>query len=160
MKRLSTMIDPMVAPSARERGFTIERILSQWQKIAGDMSSWCRPDAVSFPNKGRNNGSLRLRIAPGRGPQAQAMSQVIVDRVNANFGYQAISKISLLQTFVDPDNSAIPPSARKSPSTQPDIWTLDNKLKDIRSPELRAALRRLGSPINSSAEDEEGTLLE
>ena len=75
------------------------------------------------------------------------MSQVIIDRVNANFGYQAISRISLVQTLVD--QPASPPPA-PAPTTEPqDIWTLDDKLKDVKSPELRAALRRLGSPVGS-----------
>lgn len=139
------MIDPMIAPSARARGFTIGRILSQWPDIVGEMASWCRPDAVAFPRDSRTDGTLRLQIASGRGPQAQAMSQVIIDRVNANFGYQAISRISLVQTLIDQPASPPPASA---PATEPlDIWTLDDKLKDVKSPELRAALRRLGSPV-------------
>ena len=141
------MIDPMIAPSARARGFTIGRILSQWPDIVGEMASWCRPDAVAFPRDSRTDGTLKLQIASGRGPQAQAMSQVIIDRVNANFGYQAISRISLVQTLVD--QPASPPPA-PAPATEPqDIWTLDDKLKDVKSPELRAALRRLGSPVGS-----------
>ena len=141
------MIDPMIAPSARTRGFAIGRILSQWPDIVGEMASWCRPDAVAFPRESRTDGTLRLQIASGRGPQAQAMSQVIIDRINANFGYQAISRISLVQTLVD--KSASPPPA-SAPATEPlDIWTLDDKLKDVKSPELRAALRRLGSPVDN-----------
>ena len=53
------------------------------------------PDAVAFPRDSRTDGTLKLQIASGRGPQAQAMSQVIIDRVNANFGYQAIRDYKL-----------------------------------------------------------------
>jgi len=148
MKRLSTMIDPMIAPSAKARGFAIGRIVSHWHDIVGDMSSWCRPDAVSFPRDSRMDGTLRLQIASGRGPQAQAMSDVIIDRVNANFGYRAISRISLVQTLSTPVQPASPKPAPQLNQTQHDIWTLDDKLKDVKSPELRAALRRLGSPID------------
>jgi hypothetical protein len=31
-----------------------------------------------------------------------------------------------------------------------DIWSLDEKLKAVASPELRAALRRLGTPLDKS----------
>jgi len=145
MKRLSTMIDPMIAPSARERGFAIGRILTHWHDIVGDCAAWCRPDSVSFPKNSRTDGTLRLQIASGRGPQAQAMSADIITRVNANFGYQAISRITLVQTLIDSDAPA--PTPPPAPADiQPDIWTLDDKLKNIKSPELRAALRRLGSP--------------
>ena len=108
LTRLSTMIDSMIAPSVKTRGFTIGRIVSHWHDIVGDMSSWCRPNAVSFPRDSRTDGTLKLQIASGRGPQAQAMSDVIIDRVNANFGYQAISRITLLQTLSTPTQPASP----------------------------------------------------
>ena len=148
MKRLSTMIDPMIAPSAKARGFAIGRIVSHWHDIVGDVSSWCRPDAVSFPRDSRTDGTLRLQIASGRGPQAQAMSDIIIDRVNATFGYRAISRISLVQTLSTMVQPASPKPAPQLNQTQHDIWTLDDKLKDVKSPELRAALRRLGSPVD------------
>ncbi len=153
MKRLSTMIDPIIATSVRARGFTIGRIVSHWHDIVGDMSSWCRPDAVSFPHDSRTNGTLRLQIASGRGPQAQAMSDVIIDRVNGNFGYRAISRISLVQTLATPVQPANPKPKPQLNQDRHDIWTLDDKLKDVKSPELRAALRRLGSPIDEPIND-------
>ena len=141
------MIGPMIAPSAKARGFATGRIVSHWHDIVGDMSSWCRPDTVSFPRDSRTDGTLRLQIAPGRGPQAQAISDVIIDRVNANFGYRAISRISLVQTLLKPA-TPVSPKPRPQPNPdQDDIWTLDDKLKDVKSPKLRAALRRLGSPV-------------
>ena len=146
MKRLSTMIDPMIAPSARARGFTIGRILSQWPDIVGEMASWCRPDAVAFPRDSRSDGTLRLQIASGRGPQAQAISAQIIDQVNAAFGYQAVGRITLVQNL-PPSTPKTPPKKPATISDAPDIWTLDEKLKHIKSPELRAALRRLGGPV-------------
>ena len=148
MKRLSTMIDPMIEPSARSRGFAIARIVSHWHDIIGDMSYWCRPDALSFPRDSRTDGTLRLEIASGRGPQAQAMSDVIIDRVNANFGYRAISRISLVQSLSTPLQPVNPQPKPQLKHDRHDIWALDDKLKDVKSPELRAALRRLGSPID------------
>ena len=137
MKRLSTMIDPMIAPSAKARGFAIGRIVSHWHDIVGDMSSWCRPDAVSFPRDSRTDGTLRLQIASGRGPQAQAMSDVIIDRVNANFGYRAISRISLIQTLATPLPPATPnPDLHQQKQDRHDIWALDDKLKNVKSPRI------------------------
>ena len=148
MKRLSTLIDPMIAPSAKARGFAIGRILSHWNDIVGDVSSWCRPDDVSFPRNSRTDGTLKLQIASGRGPQAQAMSDFIIDRVNSNFGYQAINRISLVQTLSAPVQPASPKPKPQLNQDQHDIWALDDKLKNVKSPELRAALRRLGSPVD------------
>jgi hypothetical protein len=140
------MIEPMVAPSANERGFAISRLISHWHDIVGDTAAWCRPADIHFPRGSSNNGTLKLQITSGRGPQAQAMSAQIIDQVNAAFGYQAVGRITLLQN--------LPPSRPETPlkkpatiSDAPDVWALDEKLKHVKSPELRAALRRLGGPV-------------
>jgi hypothetical protein len=146
MRRLSTMIEPMVAPSANERGFAISRLISHWHDIVGDTAAWCRPADIHFPRGSRNNGTLKLQIASGRGPQAQAMSAQIIDQVNAAFGYQAVCRITLVQNL-PPSTPKTPPKKPATISDAPDIWTLDEKLKHIKSPELRAALRRLGGPV-------------
>jgi len=146
MRRLSTMIEPMVAPSANERGFAISRLISHWHDIVGDTAAWCRPADIHFPRGSHNNGTLKLQIASGRGPQAQAMSAQIIDQVNAAFGYQAVGRITLVQNL-PPSTPKTPPKKPATISDAPDIWTLDEKLKHIKSPELRAALRRLGGPV-------------
>jgi hypothetical protein len=146
MRRLSTMIEPMVAPSANERGFAISRLISHWHDIVGDTAAWCRPADIQFPRGSRNNGTLKLQIASGRGPQAQAMSAQIIDQVNAAFGYQAVGRITLVQNL-PPSTPKTPPKKPATISDAPDVWTLDEKLKHIKSPELRAALRRLGGPV-------------
>ena len=146
MRRLSTMIEPMVAPSANERGFAISRLISHWHDIVGDTAAWCRPADIHFPRGSRNNGTLKLQIASGRGPQAQAMSAQIIDQVNAAFGYQAVGRITLVQNL-PPSSPKTPPKKPATISDAPDVWTLDEKLKHIKSPELRAALRRLGGPV-------------
>ena len=146
MRRLSTMIEPMVAPSANERGFAISRLISHWHDIVGDTAAWCRPTNIHFPRGSRDNGTLKLQIASGRGPQAQAMSAQIIDQVNAAFGYQAVGRITLVQNL-PPSTPKTPPKKPATISDAPDIWTLDEKLKHIKSPELRAALRRLGGPV-------------
>lgn len=147
MRRLSTMIGPMVAPSAKERGFVINRLISHWGDIVGDLSEWCRPADIHFARGCRNNGTLKLQIASGRGPQAQTMTQQIINAVNATFGYQAIDRITFVQSLA--------PTHRRTRTQKPvtisdakDIWELDEKLKNIKSPELRAALRRLGGPVD------------
>jgi len=152
MRRLSTMIEPMVAPSARERGFAISRIISHWHDTVGDLSEWCRPADIHFPRGSRNNGTLKLQIASGRGPQAQAMTQQIIDAVNASFGYRAIDRITIVQSLA-PTKPINKTQKLSAISGDKNIWALDERLKNIKSPELRAALRRLGGPIDEAVDD-------
>jgi hypothetical protein len=154
MRRLSTMVDPLIEPAVLKRGFAISRLISHWQDIVGDMAVWCRPARISFPQGSQRDGLLKLQIASGRGPQAQAMSAEIINRVNTAFGYQAISHITLVQSL-PADVSQKPAFSPPQISDSADIWTLDEKLKHVTSPPLRAALRRLGAPVNASEDNSE-----
>ncbi|MGB1872892.1 MAG: DUF721 domain-containing protein [Candidatus Puniceispirillaceae bacterium] len=145
MTRLSRLVDGMVAPSVRERGFVIGRLVSHWRQIAGDMADWSRPTQLNLSRRG--GGTLKIAIASGYGPIALQMKQPIIDRVNATFGYRAVAELVFIQTLAPqraqpemPEKKAPPPPAPLSDS----IWELDARLERINSPEIRAALRRLG----------------
>ena len=147
------MIEPMVAPSTRKRGFAISRIISHWHDIVGSLSEWCRPAGINFPRGSRNNGTLKLQIVSGRGPQVQAMAQHIIDAVNASFGYRAIDRVTIVQSLA-PASQITETKTPSAISGDKNIWALDEKLKNIKSPELRAALRRLGGPIDDVSDDD------
>jgi len=146
MTRLAGMIDEMVAPSVQKRGFIISRLVSQWPMIAGDIAAWSRPSQMNLSRDG--GGTLKLAIASGYGPIALQMKQPIIERVNAAFGYRAVSDVVFVQILppprIEPPGSRQPPAA--APADPKRIWDLDAKLEKVSSPELRAALRRLGAP--------------
>ena len=146
MTRLSSMLDNMVAPSVRKRGFVLSRLVSEWPIIAGDIATWSRPSRLALMRDG--GGKLTLAIRSGFGPLALQMRSSITDRVNSAFGYRAVSEIVFVQTL--PPATAKPaPTSASAPDAPQDIWTLDSKLEKVKSPDVRAALRRLGSPIEN-----------
>ena len=156
LRRLSTMVDPLIEPALLKRGFAINRLVSHWQDIVGDIAMWCRPARISFPKGSRRDGTLKVQIASGYGPQAQAMSAEIINLVNTAFGYRAICRITLMQSLPT-DGGRQPAFAPPQISDTPDIWSLDEKLKHVKSPPLRAALRRLGAPVNASQDPNENS---
>ena len=143
MTRLSRLVDGMVAPSVRQRGFVISRVVSQWRHIAGDMADWSRPAQLNLSR--RAGGTLKIAIASGFGPIALQMKPAIIERVNAAFGYRAVDDVTFVQTLPPPGESAA--AGSNGPDAEEraaDIWALDAKLERIGSSELRAALRQLG----------------
>ena len=150
------MVDPLIEPAVLKRGFAINRLVSHWQDIVGDIAVWCRPARISFPQGSQRDGTLKLHIASGRGPEAQAMSAEIINRVNTAFGYQAIGRISLVQSL-PADGPQQPAFSPPKISDSADIWALDEKLKHVTSPPLRAALRRLGAPVNANQDTSQDT---
>jgi len=82
------------------------------------------------------------------------MTATIIDRVNAAFGYAAINRITIAQSLLPASQQAVRPPQKKldQPSSESSrnerIWALDERLQGVKSPELRAALRRLGTPLD------------
>ena len=147
MTRLSRLVDGMVAPSVRQRGFVISRVVSQWRYIAGDMADWSRPAQLNLSRKG--GGTLKVAIASGFGPIALQMKPSIIDRVNATFGYRAVEDVTFVQTLpLQRDSAPRPHTPDGTEEQASDIWELDSKLERIGSSELRAALRQLGRARN------------
>lgn len=135
----------MVAPSVRERGFVISRLVSNWRQIAGDMATWSRPTQLNLSRRG--GGTLKVAIASGYGPIALQMKQPIIDRVNATFGYRAVADLVFVQTLAPQPAQPATPDLGRTPAPAAlaeSIWELDARLEKIKSPEVRAALRRLG----------------
>ena len=84
------------------------------------------------------------------------MSADIINLVNTAFGYQAISRITLVQSL-PADSRQQPAFATPQISGSADIRALDEKLKHVTSPRLRAALRRLGAPMNANRDQNENS---
>ena len=144
MTRLSTMLDGMVAPSVRKRGFVMSRLVSEWPAIAGDIAGWSRPSRLALQRDG--GGKLTVAIRSGFGPLALQMRDSLADRVNAAFGYRAVSEIIFVQTLPPPPATPMAPDTHAQTAGH-DVWALDSKLEKVKSPEIRAALRRLGTPL-------------
>ena len=144
MTRLSTMLDGMVAPSVRKRGFVMSRLVSEWPAIAGDIAGWSRPSRLELQRDG--GGKLTVAIRSGFGPLALQMRDSLADRVNAAFGYRAVSEIIFVQTLPPQPATPMTPDTHAQ-TARHDVWALDSKLEKVKSPEIRAALRRLGTPL-------------
>jgi hypothetical protein len=109
------------------------------------MAAWSRPTQLNLSRRG--GGTLKVAIASGYGPIALQMKQPIIDRVNATFGYRAVAELVFLQTLAAQPAQPATPEVSQAPAPAAlaeSIWELDARLERIKSPEVRAALRRLG----------------
>lgn len=132
--------------SAEKRGFAETRLLTQWVEIAGaDTASMTRPISVSYGAGGM--GATLILLADGaHAPQLQMQLPAIKDRVNACYGYNAISRIKLTQTaatgFAEEPAVFMPKDA--APIRDAEINSALNKIGDA---DLRAALDQLGRSV-------------
>jgi hypothetical protein len=156
MKRLSALTEPVVAHATENQGALYTQICSLWPNIVDEISQWSHPKILSFAKSTRHNGTLTIWVAAGRGPEAQARSQEIINATNMVCGFKAVGRITCQQTFelskkigrrvYDPPQNA---SQTILNDTSPSLLSrLEQQTNNISCPELTATLIRLGSAIN------------
>lgn len=142
---------PRVAGKAlRQRGFVESAVITRWAEIVGqELAEETAPERIRFPRGQRAGGVLHVRVGGAAALELQHHAPVVVERVNAFFGYPAVARLQLVQ-------APLPPAAERPArvSAEP----LDNEaeaalagaVEGVENDELRGALLRLGRAIRRS----------
>lgn len=94
----SHLLKAQIRALGEQRGFAISRLLTQWAEIAGeDMARITRPVKVGYGREGIG-ASLTLLTTGAMAPMVEMQKEQLRARVNAVYGYAAISRILLTQT--------------------------------------------------------------
>jgi hypothetical protein len=80
------------------RGFAETRVLTDWPEVVGDaLAPLCRPVKVTYAAGGF--GATLVVLAEGaRAPEVEMLGPRIIERVNAFYGYRAVSRFKVVQT--------------------------------------------------------------
>jgi hypothetical protein len=148
----SGLLKDRIRTAGEARGFAMTRLLTHWSEIAGDeLARITRPVKVGYA-KGGFGATLTLLVRAVEAPMVQMQLPVLRDRVNACYGYNAISRISLTQTaatgFADGQAEFTP--ARKPQKSAPDATLLAearDRASGVQDESLRAALEALAQNI-------------
>ena len=133
-----------------KRGFGEAQLVAQWPAIIGEsLAAGVSPEKLSFPRGERKDGTLHLRVAPGLGLEVQHREPVLVERINAFFGYRAVARLALKQGPAVAATAPLPPRPR--PLKAEERQLLDERLAAIEEGELKAALQRLGAAVIGTA---------
>jgi hypothetical protein len=133
-----------------KRGFGEAQLVAQWPAIIGEsLAEGVSPEKLSFARGERRDGTLHLRVAPGLALEVQHREPVLIERINAFFGYRAVARLALKQGPAA--RPGPPPAARPRPLKSEERQLLDERLAAIDEGELKAALRRLGEAVLGSA---------
>ena len=153
LRKLSGLTEGLIAPAMRKRSQVLTKIIAGWPDIAGDAHQWCLPSDITFPANSRIDATLTLSVASGRGPQIQMMSQEICKRVNSFCGFAAVSRLKIRQDLRSPRSTparyqVAPRLEEKGKPDKLALARLEKATANIKNPELRAALIRLGQTID------------
>ncbi len=144
----ASLVEKRIRDAGQARGFSTMRLLTHWPEIVGeDLARIARPGKVS---RGKGFGATLTLVCSGSAaPLVQMQGPRIVEKVNACYGYAAISHVRVTQTA--PDGFAEPQQVF-DPTPPPDP-AIDTKAQEaahgVADPELREALRTLARNVLS-----------
>ena len=140
------------------RGFTVARLLTHWPEVVGeDIARHTLPVKVGYGKAGMGATLTLLTTGPAA-PIVQMQIETIREKVNACYGYNAISRVLLTQTaptgFAEGQAAFGPAPKPATPAPAPDPATAERAaaaVSAVSDPDLRAALAVLGQNVLSRA---------
>ena len=146
LRRLPELLTRMLEPAARRRGFAEAKLLAEWPTIVGQaLAARCHPVRLS-QGADRSGGILLLHVAGGAALELQHSEPQILERINGFFGYPAVSRLRLIQAPLPRPVTRPEAQAERSVSDAEEI-EIAQAVRDIRDPDLRAALQGLGRTL-------------
>ena len=151
-RRTSILVEQKLRAAGESRGFAITRLLTHWSEIVGaQVAHICTPVKVSYAQKGFGATLVILTT----GAQAQMLEMQLPqlrEKVNACYGYNAISRIRITQTapvgFSDGKARFNTAPKRAFPEPCPETAAKVSAIAcDIKDEGLRAALAAFGENI-------------
>lgn len=141
--------------AGEKRGFTVARLLTHWDEVVGaDIARAARPMKVGYGREGMG-ATLTLLVQGARAPEIEMQKDRIRERVNACYGYNAISRIVLTQTapsgFAEAQAAfagAPAPAARREPDPAVAVRATETAA-GVADDGLRSALETLARNVLS-----------
>ncbi|WP_282024026.1 DUF721 domain-containing protein [Limimaricola cinnabarinus] len=150
----SGLLQSRIRGASEARGFAVTRLLTHWAEIVGeDTARIAQPVKVGYGRDGLG-ATLTLLTTGAQAPMLSMQAEAIRERVNACYGYRAISKVRITQTaptgFAE-GQAAFAPAPKPAPA-QPDPQVRAQAAKTaegVGDTELRLALEALAANVLS-----------
>jgi hypothetical protein len=98
-ERTSNLLTTRIRKVGEARGFAVTRLLTHWDEIAGpDIAAIARPVEVTYGRSGGLGATLVLLTTGAQAPMLEMQKERIREKVNATYGYGAISRVRVTQT--------------------------------------------------------------
>lgn len=157
-ERAGSLVAHRVRAAGETRGFAVARVLTHWDEIVGpETAARARPVKVSYPPAGLG-ATLTVLTTGAWAPVVEMQKEAIRARVNAAYGYNAVSRIVLTQTAPTGFGEGQRPFGAPPPEPAPDPAILAEAgaaAGSVNDPELRAALEGLARNVLSRSKSKE-----
>lgn len=153
-KSASKLLETRIRKAGETRGFAVTRLLTHWEEIAGDLAQMARPVDVSYGRQGFG-ATLTLLTTGAMAPMVEMQKEKLREKVNAVYGYNAISKVRITQTaatgFAEGQvDFATRKAAPEKPAPRPEVIAKARDVAgDVGDEGLRSALEALARNVLS-----------
>ena len=151
-RQTASLLDAQMRQMGEKRGFAVSRLLTQWAAIVGDdIAAVCQPVKVTY-SQGGFGGTLSVLTTGAAAPMLEMQLPRLREKVNACYGYNAISRVRITQTapigFSEGQARFQPrPPAPKQATDGVLRQKADNAVEGIADPTLRAVLADFGANV-------------
>ena len=141
-KKIGNSLPKIVDKNIKEKNFIEVSLIKKWREIIGeDIAKFCWPIKIIFSNIKNSNGVIFLKTKRGRSMEIEFKNEEIIEKLNQYFGYNAISKISVIQDFGIKDVYKKNKKREKNKNTQSKI------INKVKKGDVKMALKKLNKTL-------------
>lgn len=126
VRPIADLLDDALKPAVKKRGFASTDLFRNWAEIVGPVfASVTRPERLSWPRRLEDGGeagfepaTLTVRCEGGRALLLQHEAPVVVERINAVFGFPAVARLRIVQKPIHRPTIVRPPRPRPLSAAQ------------------------------------------
>ncbi|MBH5389709.1 DUF721 domain-containing protein [Bradyrhizobium diversitatis] len=147
-KPLGILLDDVFAEAYAKQGFAARELVTRWAQIAGpEIAAHAEPLKMQWPRpvegQPQEPATLVLRVEGPMALEIQHSADVILERVNRFFGWNAVGKLAFRQAPLSRAQRRV----RPGPPDPKSVAKVAEGLGGIEDDELKSALARLGAAI-------------
>lgn len=143
-KKLGACVEPITRPALKKQGLAGTKIITQWDSIVGEkLASHCIPQKLAFSAGKKTDGTLTIAVENGFATEMQHLQPIILERLATYFGYKAVARITIANTYVQKISPPPPKPANKTLTK--DCIKIASQVKDE---ELRTILTSIAKQLS------------
>jgi hypothetical protein len=154
-KPLADFVDKCLGPALAAQGFAASDVIVAWPEISGGrLAAFSRPVKLEWPRRSRLDpesraepATLVVRVEGAFALELQHLAPLLIERMNAHYGWRCVGRIVLKQGPVPRPRSK---PARPVELTPEEQSRLADTTASVAEEPLREALNRLGAAVVGS----------
>lgn len=150
---LADIVGPTIAEMCGKAGFSVVEVVTHWDEIVGpDLAARSMPIRLQWQRRPEGAGTpepatLLVRVEGPYAIEFQYAAPVVIERINAYFGWRCVGRVALRQGPVPRRATPVAPPPLPAESVAAVRDELEQDIGPFEDETLAAALARLGALV-------------